>query len=265
MLMLRSAATVPICCLSLIFLLLPHFLLSSAAASDDREMSGSASERIVAAYQRSYPRIKKQLALKNLRLGSAVFIRIFKQSKELEVWLRNKENTYEHYKTFAICHHSGTLGPKLAEGDHQSPEGFYRVGPGQMNPLSKYHLSFNLGYPNRYDQAHGRTGDALMVHGRCSSIGCFAMTDYYMDEIYTLADRALASGQEEFQVHIFPFRLTPENLAAHQHSRWISFWKNLKEGFDYFEKNRKPPVLEVKDKRYVIFTPVHDQLAASAK
>ena len=235
--------------------------LFPAYGSDDTEDIGSASERTYAAYQRAYPRIKKQLAQKNLDLGSPVFIRIFKQSKELEVWMRDNDNTFVLYKTFAICHHSGTLGPKQEEGDRQSPEGFYRVGSSQMNPLSQYHLAFNLGYPNSYDLAYGRTGDALMVHGRCSSIGCFAMTDYYMDEIYTLTDRALASGQQEFQVHIFPFRLTPENLAAQRSSTWLSFWKNLKEGFDYFEKNRRPPIVDVRGKRYVIYAPPRHQIA----
>ena len=131
-----------------------------------------------------------------------------------------------------------------------------------MNPLSDYHLSFNLGYPNSYDQAQGRTGSALMVHGRCSSIGCFAMTDYYMDEIFTLADRALASGQQEFQVHIFPFRLNLKNIEAHSTSNWLSFWLNLKEGYDYFETNRQVPIVGVKLKKYVFSPPAIDQLVS---
>lgn len=246
----------------LVFTITSFFLLISATfASDENEVPISAADRTSAAYQRSYPRIKTSLELKKLRFGSPVFIRIFKQSKELEVWMGNADNTFVLYKTFIICHHSGTIGPKLEEGDRQSPEGFYRVGASQMNALSEYHLAFNLGYPNRFDRAHERTGGALMVHGRCSSIGCFAMTDYYMDEIYTLADRALASGQQEFQVHIFPFRLTPENLAAQNHSAWLSYWLNLKEGYDYFESYRQPPVVDVQSKRYVFSSPSQKHLA----
>jgi murein L,D-transpeptidase YafK len=129
-----------------------------------------------------------------------------------------------------------------------------------MNPWSNYHLSFNLGYPNEFDQAHDRTGTALMVHGRCSSKGCFAMTDYYMDEIYTLADAALAGGQDQFQVHIFPFRLTSENLRSRRKSRWFEFWLNLKQGFDIFEKNRIPPRVDVVDGIYVFSDERHDSI-----
>ncbi len=259
--MTKFASTKPFRCLLTLAQVALLLLNSKVYGADSSGIPVSGSERTLAAYQRSLPRIKKNLALKNLRMGSPVFIRIFKQSKELELWMGVDDNTFELYKTFIICHHSGTLGPKEKEGDHQSPEGFYRVGASQMNPLSKYHLAFNLGYPNSYDQSHERTGDALMVHGRCSSIGCFAMTDYYMDEIYTLADQALASGQEDFQVHIFPFRLTTENLAFQRNSPWLPFWTNLKEGFDYFEINRRLPIIDVHSKKYVFFDPASNQLA----
>jgi murein L,D-transpeptidase YafK len=229
-------------------------LLPAAHASDTPTIPLTGNERTIAAYQRSYPRIIKMLALGNLKFGAPVFIRIFKQSKELELWMRNENNRFALYKTFAICHHSGELGPKLEEGDRQSPEGFYRVDSGQLHPLSEYHLAFNLGYPNDYDLAHDRTGGALMIHGRCSSVGCFAMTDYYMDEIYTLVNAALASGQKEMKVHIFPFRLTNENLARHNKSPWYSFWLNLKEGYDFFERYRLPPLVDVLSKKYVFST-----------
>ncbi len=259
--MLKFVSTDLIRCLFSLLQIVPLLFISESSASENTAISLSGSERTVAACQRSLPRIKKNLALKHLSIGSPVFIRIFKQSKELELWLGTEDKTFKLYKTFIICHHSGTLGPKREQGDHQSPEGFYQVGASQMNPLSKYHLAFNLGYPNNYDQAHERTGDALMVHGRCSSIGCFAMTDYYMDEIYTLVDQALTSGQDFFQVHIFPFRLTTQNLAAHRNSPWLSFWMNLKEGFDYFEINRRPPIIDVHSKKYVFRDSATSQLA----
>jgi murein L,D-transpeptidase YafK len=205
----------------------------------------------IGAYHRAYDRLLERLEMTELELGSPLFIRIFKDSKELEAWLLGANGRYELFKSYSICDHSGELGPKLEAGDKQSPEGFYRVGADQMNPWSKYHLSFNLGYPNEFDQAHDRTGAALMVHGRCSSQGCFAMTDYYMDEIYTLADAALSGGQAEFQVHIFPFRLTTENIQSRRSSRWFDFWLNLKQGFDIFEKKRIPPRVEVVDGTYV--------------
>ena len=207
------------------------------------------------AYSRAYPRLTKALSRKKFSLGDPIFIRIFKQTDELEVWLGDNANGYRLFKTYIICYKSGSLGPKTMEGDRQSPEGFYTIGPDQMNPWSKYHLSFNLGYPNEYDLYHQRTGTALMIHGRCSSVGCYAMTDYFMDEIYILADAALANGLPNFQVHIFPFKLTDNNLAEVTDSRWLDFWKNLKQGYDLFERNRIPPEVGVEGGRYVFWLP----------
>jgi murein L,D-transpeptidase YafK len=143
------------------------------------------------------------------------------------------------------------LGPKRQLGDGQASEGFYYVRPIQLNPLSTFHLSFNLGYPNRYDRIHGRTGSALMVHGSCVSIGCYAMTDSVIEEIYTLADAAFNNGQPFFRVHLFPFRMTKGNMERHQDSAWIEFWRNLREGYDYFENTFKPPNVLVRNRRYV--------------
>lgn len=215
----------------------------------------------IAAYYQSFTRISETLESEDLEFGSPLFIRIFKRENELELWLRDKGN-YKLYKTYVICFNSGDLGPKQKEGDRQSPEGFYQVGNGQMNPWSDHHLAFNLGYPNDYDRYHMRTGSALMIHGRCSSDGCFAMTDYYMDEIYTIAHEALAQGQHTFDVHIFPFRFTPQNIITYRNSPWFSFWLNLKEGYDFFETHHLPPQVSLSDGRY-FFTPPSqtDQLA----
>ena len=205
----------------------------------------------VAAYHRALTRLEDMLSSRSMELGAPMFIRIFKRPNELEVWLRQRSGRFELFKTYIICRYSGNLGPKVKLGDKQAPEGFYTVRFDQMNPWSSNHLSFNLGYPNAYDKTHNRSGSALMVHGGCSSIGCFAMTDYYMDEIYTLADAALARGQAEIQVHVFPFRLTESNLAPYRSSRWHEFWLNLKQGYDLFEMYRLPPKVEVIDRRYV--------------
>jgi murein L,D-transpeptidase YafK len=185
-------------------------------------------------------------------LSAPVFVRIFKDSKHLEVWVeREKEGRFKLFKTYEICTFSGSLGPKLTEGDLQSPEGFYFVTPERMNPASRFHLSFNLGYPNTYDRAHGRTGSALMVHGSCVSIGCYAMTDAGIEEIYALTDAALRAGQPFFRVHVFPFALTDERLREQRGFRWREFWENLKEGYDYFEREGRPPNVRVRASRYV--------------
>ena len=198
--------------------------------------------------KKTTPLIKAQLLEKNLLYGSPIFIRIFKKSLELELWVKNGEK-FKLFKTYYICDLSGSLGPKIKEGDRQAPEGFYSVGPDQLNPWSNHHLSFNLGFPNEYDAAYQRTGSGLMVHGKCNSLGCFAMTNYRIEEIYTIADSAILHGQGSFPVHIFPFRMTRQNLVKHP-GKWSSFWKNLKEGYDLFEKNSIPPYTSVENCRY---------------
>lgn len=214
----------------------------------------------LAAHHRVSLNLQDKLLKKNLQFGNPIFIRIFKQEEELEVWVKG-DSRFEHFKTYTICDRSGDLGPKLAEGDKQSPEGFYRVTPHQMHPKSKYHLAFNLGYPNEYDLAHMRTGSAIMVHGRCSSAGCFAMADFRMDEIYTLASAALNNGQASFSVHIFPFRMNMDNLYANRDSRWLPFWLNIKEGYDIFESTHIPPDAAVENMKYR-FTSEHPDMHA---
>jgi murein L,D-transpeptidase YafK len=192
----------------------------------------------------------RKLRTRGLHYGAPIFLRIFKASKELELWVQAREQ-FRLFRIYTICAASGRLGPKEHEGDLQSPEGFYMVTPERMNPDSQYHLSFDLGYPNTYDQSHGRTGSALMVHGNCVSAGCYAMTDADIEEIYTLADAALRSGQPSFAVHIFPFRMSQKYLRHFRSSRWLPFWLNLKEGYDYFARTRRPPLVLVHAQRYV--------------
>ena len=183
--------------------------------------------------------------------GSAIFLRIFKAEAELEVWGKAPaSDQFVLLRIFPICAFSGELGPKLREGDRQSPEGFYRVRLGSLNPNSSYHLSFNLGYPNRYDRAHGRTGNYLMVHGNCVSIGCYAMTNAGIDEIYAMVETALNAGQDTVSVHIFPFRMSGANMATNSESAWIAYWRNLKIGFDLFETTKKVPDVRVEGLDY---------------
>jgi murein L,D-transpeptidase YafK len=188
------------------------------------------------------PPLEKRLADGGFDLGGDVFIRIFKDERELEVWLRHGA-TFELFRSYPICNWSGDLGPKLKEGDGQSPEGFYAVGLKQLNPDSAYFRALNLGFPNAFDHAHRRTGSFLMIHGDCLSIGCYAMTDKGIDDIYRLVEAALRNGQREVPVHVFPFRMTGENLAAHAGHRWAGFWANLKQGYDLFEATRVPPAV----------------------
>jgi murein L,D-transpeptidase YafK len=193
-----------------------------------------------------------QVANLDMKETSPILIRIFKEESVLEVWKPQKATgRYALLKTYDICKWSGDLGPKKVEGDRQAPEGFYTITPAQMNPKSSYYLSFNLGYPNDYDRSLGRTGSHLMVHGACSSRGCYSMDDAQIQEIYTLARLAFQGGQRSFQVQAFPFRMTPENMAKHRGDQNMAFWKMLKEGYDHFEVMQQPPKIDVCSKRYV--------------
>ena len=199
----------------------------------------------------AHARLDGALAKKGMSSGSAVYIRIFKAEAELEVWLQHGPQ-YELFKTYPICAESGALGPKEREGDAQSPEGFYSVTASKLNPNSNYHLSFDIGYPNAYDRSLGRTGSFIMVHGNCVSIGCFAMTDPGIEEIYLLAQAALAKGQRSIAVHVFPFRMTAENTRLHASSKWAPFWSDLKAGYDAFEAKHVPPDVDVRGGHYVV-------------
>lgn len=224
-------------------------LVSLGVIMADAYAAPPSTARSRAAVARVKPDLLKALTAKGLEWGSPVFMRIFKEEATLEVWVKG-DSQYVLLRSYDICYFSGKLGPKLKVGDCQSPEGFYAVGPRQMNPASQFHLSFNLGYPNRYDRAHKRTGSALMVHGNCVSIGCYAMTDSKIEEIYALADAALRNGQSFFRVHVFPFRMSAQRLEQARNSKWHGFWENLKEGYDWFERSHLPPNVVVRNKAY---------------
>ncbi|MGE0062301.1 MAG: L,D-transpeptidase family protein [Xanthobacteraceae bacterium] len=200
------------------------------------------------------PLSDKTLALleeKQMDKDSPILVRLFKEESEAEVWKKNRSGEYALLKTYPICRWSGDLGPKVKEGDRQAPEGFYTVTPGQMNPNSNYYLAFNMGYPNAFDRSWGRTGSELMVHGDCSSRGCYAMTDEQMVEIYALARESFFGGQKAFQVQAYPFRMTARNLARHRNSPHLAFWKMLKVGSDHFEVTRQQPKVDVCERHYV--------------
>jgi len=189
---------------------------------------------------------------KGMEQRAPILIRMFKEEATLEVWkLRKSSGRYAFLKEYEICAWSGVLGPKIKEGDRQAPEGFYTIRPAQMNPDSNYYLSFNMGYPNEFDRSLGRTGSELMVHGACSSRGCYSMTDESIQEIYTLGRLAFQGGQRDFQVQAFPFRMTVENLARHRKDPNMPFWMMLKEGYDHFELVGQPPKVNVCENRYI--------------
>lgn len=196
--------------------------------------------------------VEAALLLKDIDPGAPVYIRVFKEESELEVWKARPNGRYALVKTFPVCNWGGTLGPKQTTGDLMSPEGFYGVTAGRMNPDSKYHLAFNIGYPNALDRALGRTGSAIMVHGDCKSVGCFAMSNGLIEEIYAFVRDALAAGEDTVPVHVFPFRMTAANMKRHADNPARETWGPLKEAFDDFTRTREAPEVGMCGKRYVV-------------
>ena len=183
--------------------------------------------------------------------SAPIIFRAYKKEAEFEVWKKKSDGQYALLKTYPMCRWSGQLGPKKREGDRQVPEGFYAISPGQMNPNSNYYLSFNVGYPNAYDRAWDRGGGSIMVHGICSSAGCFSMTDEQIGEIYAIAREAFNGGQRQIQFQSYPFRMTTDNLAKFRYDPNIAFWKELKNGSDHFEVTKAEVPVTVCDRRYV--------------
>jgi murein L,D-transpeptidase YafK len=181
--------------------------------------------------------------------GNAMFIRTFKVENELEVWLQTGDR-FELFATYPICHWSGTLGPKITEGDKQTPEGIYTVNLKQVHASARHPKALNLGFPNVLDRHLDRTGSLILIHGGCGSVGCFGMTNPVIDEIFALAQAALWKDQEVIHVHSFPFRMTDQNMRAFGASEWASFWQDLKPIHDAFERTRRVPHVTVCDDRY---------------
>ncbi|MGY2889051.1 murein L,D-transpeptidase YafK [Bradyrhizobium sp. USDA 4524] len=231
-------------------------LLTSAVLAAGVMLAGCDSDQIslaqnAKANQPVPPKLVAAMTEKDMDMQSPILVRLFKQEAELEVWKQNRSGQFALLKTYPICRWSGDLGPKVREGDRQAPEGFYSINPSQMNPQSAYYLSFNTGYPNAFDKALGRTGSQLMVHGDCSSRGCYAMTDEQIAEIYSLGRESFFGGQKAFQLQAYPFRMTPVNMAKHRNNPNMPFWKMIKEGYDHFEVTKQEPRVDFCEKKYV--------------
>ncbi len=231
-------------------------VLTSVALAAGALLAGCNSDEIslannAKANQPVSAKLVAEMASKNMDIQSPMLVRLFKQEAELEVWKQDRTGRFALLKTYPICRWSGDLGPKVREGDRQAPEGFYAISPSQMNPQSAYYLSFNTGYPNAYDRSLGHTGSELMVHGDCSSRGCYAMTDEQIAEIYSLGRESFFGGQKSFQFQAYPFKMTPVNMAKHRNNPNMPFWKMIKEGYDHFEVTKQEPKVDFCEKKYV--------------
>lgn len=235
---------------------LARAILASVALAASVVLAGCDTDQVslatnAKANQPVTPKLLAAMVEKDMDLQSPILVRLFKQEAELEIWKQTRSGQFALLKTYPICRWSGDLGPKVREGDRQAPEGFYSINPGQMNPQSAYYLSFNTGFPNAFDRALGRTGSQLMVHGDCSSRGCYAMTDEQIAEIYSMGRESFFGGQKAFQFQAYPFKMTPVNMAKHRNNPNMAFWKMIKEGYDHFEVTRQEPKVDFCEKKYV--------------
>jgi len=229
-------------------------LAASAAIAAQMTLAGCGGGAPVTSGRHMQPLSERMLATlkeKHMEKDSPILMRVFKEEAELEVWKQDDSGRFALLRTYPICRWSGELGPKFKTGDRQAPEGFYAITPGLMNPDSSQYLAINTGFPNAYDRANSRTGAFLMIHGGCSSAGCYAMTDEQNAEIYALGREAFFGGQRSFQLQAYPFRMTPLNMARHRNSPHLAFWKMIKEGHDHFEVTHLEPKVDVCEKRYV--------------
>jgi murein L,D-transpeptidase YafK len=233
---------------------LGRYLMATAAVASALALAGCNTDDVSPNARALKPlpaALVAEIEAKNMPRESPILVRIFKEESELEVWKQDRSGRFALLNTYPICRWSGELGPKIKQGDRQAPEGFYTITPGQMNPQSNYYLAFNLGFPNAYDKANDRTGAFLMVHGDCSSAGCYAMTDEQIQEIYALGRDSFMGGQKSFQVQAYPFRMTALNMAKHRNNPSLAFWRMIKEGYDHFEVTKAEPHVDVCEKRYV--------------
>ncbi|WP_366048886.1 murein L,D-transpeptidase family protein [uncultured Bartonella sp.] len=228
---------------------LASFFLAATCLSGCQETSNL--PQIGKATQELPKKLQDKMVAKNMEKYSPIVVRVFKEESVVEIWKQTRTGKYDLIASYNICKWSGKLGPKYMEGDRQAPEGFYSIRPGQMNPNSNYYLAFNIGFPNAYDQVNGRTGQHLMVHGACSSSGCYSMSDENIAQIYAFGRDSFKGGQREFQLQAFPFRMTAENMARYRHDPNYKFWTMLKEGYDIFEVTKRPAKVDVCEKRYV--------------
>jgi murein L,D-transpeptidase YafK len=213
--------------------------------------------RVKTAYQEKEQVVKQKLEKVGVTGTYEIFIRAFKSEKILEVWVKAKGQTlFVHLCDYAICSSSGDLGPKRKQGDCQTPEGFYHID--RFNPASNFYLSLGVSYPNSSDKILGNKGNLggdIFIHGNCVTIGCIPLTDDIIKELYILAVEAKSNGQAKIPVHIFPFRMSEENMTDYglRYSENKDFWENLQEGYNFFEKNKSLPSVTVDTKGKYLF------------
>ncbi len=190
-----------------------------------------------------------EFAAKDLKLGSPVFIRIYKNTSRMELWVQQGAR-YALFKTYGICRWAGGLGPKMHEGDNQSPEGLYHISSEDLIVNPRWHRAMNINYPNRFDVMNGRGGSGILIHGKCASVGCFAIQDANVEEVYDAVRAALHNGQARIPVLALPFSFAKYAPAVEDTAKMNDFWSDLRRADILFDRDRLPPTAYVCDGRY---------------
>ncbi|MBI3650685.1 MAG: L,D-transpeptidase family protein [Acidobacteria bacterium] len=234
-------------------------MINTPSAAQNFKAQQAKFARVQTAMEEKGEAVKSLFAAKNLDYpAKEIYLRVFKREGVLELWANHK-GRYQLVKEYKICAASGELGPKRRQGDNQVPEGFYLID--RFNPLSNFYLSLGVNYPNQADRifgAGGNLGGDIFIHGNCVSIGCVAITDDQIKELYLIAVEARAAGQMKIPVHIFPARMHPHGMKrlereAAQHPALWNFWRNLQGGYEVFETHHRLPVVTVdRQGRYII-------------
>lgn len=218
--------------------------------------------RVVNAIKSKEDTLKKQFEKAGLQWPpKQLYMRSFKYDSQLEIWARDdNKSAFKLFKTYKVCALSGSLGPKRMEGDYQVPEGFYYINV--FNPRSTYHMSLGINYPNASDNMlsdSAQPGADIYIHGSCITVGCIPITDSQIEEVYLLASHARNNGEDFIPVHIFPVRYNnPKSVvqlekATKDDKDYQQFSQNVKTVYDYFEQNKKLPIISVNNKgQYVI-------------
>ena len=193
--------------------------------------------------------LAKEFSEKGLKLGSPVFLRVYKQTSEMELWVQQGPR-YELFKIYKICRWSGGLGPKFYEGDRQSPEGLYRITTSDLIVNQRWDRAMNINYPNNFDQVNGRGGSSILIHGGCGSIGCFAIQNQNVEEVYGAVRAALRNSQAYVPVLTLPFRYSALAPEKEDTLHMSEFWSDLRRADLLFERDKLPPIAWICDGRY---------------
>jgi murein L,D-transpeptidase YafK len=244
-------------------LLLFSVLVANLCHSQSFITQQRSNARVAAAFKAKDDTLKAQFAQMGLQYPpKQIYIRSFKYDSQLEVWVRNNsKEQFKLFKTYKVCALSGSLGPKRVEGDYQVPEGFYYIS--EFKPSTEFHLALGLNYPNASDELLSdstKPGGDIYIHGNCLTVGCIPIKDDPIEEVYVLATHAKNNGQDFIPVHIFPIRYdVPKSVeylikVSNEDKIYQKFAINIKEVFDYFQFNKKLPIIAVNAKgEYVVF------------